>query len=66
MSGLYRAAIYEGELSESEQPFAVISTALKNNPDLGGEIWDYIFENDKVGDGVALGNIKTNIPKVFL
>lgn len=46
VSGHYRAALYDGELSEHEAPLAVIGTALKSNPALFKDIHTYIIKHD--------------------
>jgi hypothetical protein len=45
VSGLYRMVRWKGELSESEAPLSVISTAIKTNPRMAAEIEDYIHIN---------------------
>jgi len=46
ISGLYRAACYQGDLKPDEAPLSIISNAIKANPALGSIIWNYIFENE--------------------
>jgi len=48
-SVLYRAEVYSGELTELERPLATLSTAIKANPLLSDDLYDYISERDDSG-----------------
>jgi len=39
---LYRAKLYDGELTEAETPLGVVSNAVKANPELGYDIYKYV------------------------
>lgn len=43
-SVLYRASVYDGELTGEEVPLGVISNAIKANPQLGYEIQKYLID----------------------
>lgn len=58
ISGLYRAARWTGELTEQEAPLAIIGKVVKANPALGGDIWEYIWQNKK-DDGVTWEQLQT-------
>jgi hypothetical protein len=67
VSGHYRAVRWKEKLPDDETPLAVISSAVKANPALGSEIWDYIFNNlsyDKNAEndypGVTWEQLKNN------
>ena len=45
VSGLYRATRWTGELTEQEAPLAIIGMAVKANPVLGRDIWEYFYQN---------------------
>ena len=42
VSCLYRAARWTGELTDEEEPFAVLSPLIRAKPELGMEIYDYV------------------------
>ena len=43
VSVLYRATVYNGELTESETPLSIVSNAVKENPELGHKIHEYLI-----------------------
>jgi hypothetical protein len=43
LSVLYRATVYDGELSEAEAPIGIINEAIEANPQLGHEIHEYLI-----------------------
>jgi hypothetical protein len=43
-SVLYRASVYDGEITDTEIPLSVISKAIKENPQLGYDIHDYLID----------------------
>jgi len=40
--GLFRAKLYDGELTEVETPLGIVSSAIKDNPKLGDDIYRYV------------------------
>jgi hypothetical protein len=61
VSGLYRAARWEGKLSGSEAPLGIISAAIRANPALGSAIGEFIHINESFDK-----SDKNDYPSVFL
>lgn len=57
ISGLYRASLWHGELSEDEAPLCVVSAALKANPLLGDGLQAFIMK-DRADWGVTWEQLK--------
>jgi len=57
ISALYRAEKYHGVLEIAEYPLDEISKAIKKDRQLGLDMWDYFFENDK-GYGLSWEEIR--------
>jgi hypothetical protein len=63
-SVVYRASVYDGKLAKTEAPLGVISAAIKKNPQLGYEIFEYLFDRslaayeDDSYDGVEWDHLK--------
>ena len=58
VSPLYRAEVFDGKLSPEEQPLKEISKFVYRNEEKGRNLWNYMFETDKRGKGIALGEIQ--------
>ena len=58
VSPLYRAEVFDGELPQKEQPLKEISDFVFRDEEKGKNLWNYIFETDKRGKGIALEEIQ--------
>jgi hypothetical protein len=57
ISGLYRAARWQGKLAKNEAPLAIVGEALKANPQIGAELEDF-FRTSKAKHGVPWKQVK--------
>ena len=55
VSALYRAKLFDGELTEAEAPLGIISTAVKGSPKLEREIFVYVSQR-KLSFAIASGD----------